>query len=434
MNTPSLFAGWAEIEWTPEPGLALLGQMHERIATHARDPLCVCACALRRDDVTAVLATVDVCILSGEFVAATQRRWQEQSGCDAHTLLIHATHTHVAPAMLKLIEGEPDADCVARVQDAILTAAQTALERAEPVELFAATGHLEQMGWNRRAMFEDGTSRMYGHSEMSGFVAMEGPRDPALPVLWTRNAGGEITGVLVNFSTHPNCMESESFYSADLPGAVRKHLKRALGGATGVLYLTGAAGNTAPSILDPHDATQPWRGESGVERSGLYLAGEAAKTIAAQWQPMADPQLSLQGTELQIPLRAWPRSGEPSYPQWEGIDYYERAARVWPQRLREHPAWPVRVNALRLGDAVVCTNPAELFVEFGLQMRAASPARVTFISELTDGYCGYVPTPLAFARGGYETWCAPTSQLAPDAGEQVVAATKRLLEQAFENR
>ena len=70
-------------------------------------------------------------------------------------------------------------------------------------------------------------------------------------------------------------------------------------------------------------------------------------------------------------------------------------------------------------------------MEFGLAMRAASPARVTFVTELTDGYCGYVPTPLAFSRGGYETWPAPSSQLAPQAGLQIVRATGSLLQNLF---
>jgi hypothetical protein len=91
----------------------------------------------------------------------------------------------------------------------------------------------------------------------------------------------------------------------------------------------------------------------------------------------------------------------------------------------------VRLNVLRVGDAAVCTNPAELFVEYGLAFRERSPARVTLISELTDGYVGYVPTERAFARGGYETWAAPTSQLVPEAGEQIVRATQGLLEKAF---
>ena len=93
---------------------------------------------------------------------------------------------------------------------------------------------------------------------------------------------------------------------------------------------------------------------------------------------------------------------------------------------------PVLVNVIRIGDTAFCTNPAEFFVEHGLAIRKQSPARVTFITELTDGYCGYVPTEKAFTRGGYETWPAPTSQLASVAGKQITTAAGRMLRTAFQ--
>ena len=430
MNS-SFQAGFASIDWTPEPGLPLLGQMHERIATHARDPLLVCAAAFREGRTSVVIAAVDIALLDNDFVADVQQRWQDASGLSGSTLLIHSTHTHVAPSATSLLGDPPLLEVQEKVRAAILQAAQNALQKLEPVEVFAATGHLEFLGWNRRAIFEDGNAQMYGNSDMPGFVQMEGPRDPSLPVIWTKNADGKITGVLTGFATHPNCMESELFYSADLPGEARRSIQQFLGEATEVVYLTGAAGNTAPSVLDPHDARQPWRGDVGAQRSGQYLAGEAIKLIASNFVPMESPALKTSHSTLQIPLREWPQPGDKTYPGWEGINYYERAEAAWPQRMQNENPFVVNINVVRIGDAVICTNPAELFVEFGLDIQADSPARVTLISELTDGYCGYVPTPYAFENGGYETWCAPTSQLEYSGGDQIVQETKKLVQRVF---
>ena len=99
--------------------------------------------------------------------------------------------------------------------------------------------------------------------------------------------------------------------------------------------------------------------------------------------------------------------------------------------MKENNPFAVRLNVLRIGDAAICTNPAELFVEFGIQIKTDSPAEVTFISQLTDGYCGYVPTEKAFSRGGYETWCAPSSQMKPDTGTQIALQTQKLLAEAW---
>lgn len=432
-------AGFATLDFTPEAGLPLLGQMHERIATHARDSLFACAAAFESNGVAAVVVAVDVCILDAAFVARTQAAWAQQSECPVGSLLIHATHTHVAPVSTGTLIGKGLPEFEEALSTAVVKAALAAWEKREPCELFAATGYLEQLGWNRRAMMEDGTSRMYADASVPGFAGLEGPRDGAAPALWARNEAGKIIGVLTGFATHPNCLEGECFYSADLPGETRKHLGAALGGVP-VVYLTGAAGNTAPSVLEVPEEVGAWRNESGVVRSGQLLAGEVLKLIAVEATPIAEPAVALAHSEIEVPLRQFPTEGEPSFPLplvedlWiQAKPYYEKARDTWPaRRAAAQGTMTVKLNVLRIGDVVICANPAELFVEFGLEIKAESPARVTFISELTDGWCGYVPTLKAFSRGGYETWCAPSSGLAFEAGDMIVAGTRELLKQAFD--
>ena len=70
--SPSLLVGAAEIDFTPPPGLSLLGQMHERLATHARDPLMANAIAFRQGRETVVLVSVDIGMLDDAFVKRTQ--------------------------------------------------------------------------------------------------------------------------------------------------------------------------------------------------------------------------------------------------------------------------------------------------------------------------------------------------------------------------
>ena len=439
--TKSAFkCGAAAVEYTPAPGLTLLGQMHERIATRKRDPLTANAVAFRQGRETVVLVAVDICMLDDAFVRQTQQLFAKRTGLSAGQLLLHATHSHVAPTVFDLLTAKADRRFVVRVQRAILEAAVRAVRNLDSVTVFSGTGQMDHMGWNRRAMFRDGSSRMYSDSETPGFIGLEGPRDPALPVLFARNASGAIKVVVVNFATHPNCLENERYYSADLPGEVRRQLKALLGPEVVVVYLTGAGANVAPSILDPLEADQPWRGETGVQRSGLYLAGEAAKVIAAATRPMQAPVLRVMQTKLQIPIRPWPKAGAVNDPfPWlqqrpATRRYYDAAKAEWPERTAKHNPVPVMVNVIRVGDTAFCANPSEFFVEHGLSIRKLSPARVTFISELTDGYCGYVPTKKAFARGGYETWPAPTSQLAPEAGPKIIDGTRQLLRKAFQSK
>lgn len=427
-----LRVGFATIDWTPEPGMRLQGQMHERIATHARDPLQVNTCALSDGRQEVILATVDVCMMPTDLVDEIKSEWAEASGLPADSLLIHTTHTHVAPALANRIICDAEPEAVKAVRKAIVATGLQARIAAVPVDVFSGTGYCEQLGWNRRAMFADGSSRMYGNSTQEGFTGLEGPRDGGVSVVYFKDEAGQCVGVLTGFATHPNCMEGECFYSADFPGEVRRQLKAQLGEHVGVLYFTGAAGNTAPSLLDPYVAEQPWRNDAGAKRSGQYFVGEVSKVLALPAEPMA-PVLAKSTRNLRIPMRKWPAADEVAPGKW-AVDYYSTAEKIWPELLEKEDPFPVRLSAVRVGDAVIATNPAELFVEFGLQIKEGSSASTTLISELTDGYCGYVPTQKAFSRGGYETWCAPSSRLVPTAGEEMVRSSLEMIQELFPDK
>jgi hypothetical protein len=78
----------------------------------------------------------------------------------------------------------------------------------------------------------------------------------------------------------------------------------------------------------------------------------------------------------------------------------------------------IHSNILRLGDAALCTNPFELFVEYGLRIRARSRARQVFIFQLTNGRGGYLPTGAALAGGSYSSKPASTL-VGPEGGDSL---------------
>jgi len=60
-----------------------------------------------------------------------------------------------------------------------------------------------------------------------------------------------------------------------------------------------------------------------------------------------------------------------------------------------------------------------------------SPAKRTYVAHMSNGYVGYIPTPHAIERGGYETQTCMASKLAPEALSMIAEESVRLLNELF---
>ncbi|NLN02917.1 MAG: hypothetical protein GX174_13600 [Lentisphaerae bacterium] len=71
---------------------------------------------------------------------------------------------------------------------------------------------------------------------------------------------------------------------------------------------------------------------------------------------------------------------------------------------QDHDLYPVEMHVIRLGDIAIMTNPFELFLDYGNQIKARSPAAQTFIVQLACGSEGYLPTAMAENGGHYSAY------------------------------
>jgi hypothetical protein len=89
---------------------------------------------------------------------------------------------------------------------------------------------------------------------------------------------------------------------------------------------------------------------------------------------------------------------------------------------------------IRVGDLVIVGVPAEYFVELGLQIKEGirqKGVRQVMICGFANGNVGYIPARRAYPKGGYEVaeaykYYGYPAAVAPEAGEQIVAAAQRL--------
>jgi hypothetical protein len=90
----------------------------------------------------------------------------------------------------------------------------------------------------------------------------------------------------------------------------------------------------------------------------------------------------------------------------------------------------VPVSALQIGSFAIATNPGELFVEHGLQIKANSPFPHTVVAELTNDSVMYQPTRRAFALQGYETLVG-ANLISIEGIEMIVDTASALLEELW---
>ena len=83
---------------------------------------------------------------------------------------------------------------------------------------------------------------------------------------------------------------------------------------------------------------------------------------------------------------------------------------------------PTEVHVIRMGTVAFATNPFELFLDYGNQIKARSLAEQTFLVQLCCGAEGYLPTKKAEAGGHYSAFVS-SGNVGHIGGEQLVRET-----------
>lgn len=283
----SEYAGWSEIDITPESNVILGGRgsvISE--STHVNDPLQAQVLILQdKDGARLMLVSLDLIGLGSLVSQQLHRALCLATGLDEERILVNGSHTHSGPfthfehCALAL---EKPASLLAYEQLLLKRVVRAAVQALQSLSLAEVRIRIGQsaIGINRRLKNAEGVMQMGPNPD--------GAYNRELLVIEARQVESGRRCIAFSHACHPvmNVSVDRTMLSADFPGAARQSLKSQLGSDCQVQFFQAACGDVRPRCLvlpEGGGFRAPQAGDA--QRVGEELAGDVLRTLAIQATP-----------------------------------------------------------------------------------------------------------------------------------------------------
>jgi neutral ceramidase len=397
-------AGVAKVDITPAAGIQLWGFSDRKTpATATRDPLYARVLVIEANGKRLALVTVD---LGRPFGPASLDQLRRATQKDVTFLILAATHTHSAPAVLDQYPNGPPAWEAAALEK-IANAVQEASKYLRDARIGTGYG-TTFIGHNRLRVNPDGTVTWFERNLTRVATA---PVDGTVSVLRIDGIDGQAIAILVNYACHPVIFGSDNVqYSADFPAAMARTVEDAFGGKPISFFLQGGPGD-----INPYYAVTPLEQDAVEMRAwtGRTL-GEEAVRIAKQIHTQPDNVSELQFAEdfVHVGMR------------WDPDKWREAQIAVFGTTSSPFTTPPADI-ALPVTTVLIdkriamLTMPGEPFVEYQLSWHQRCPVPDAFFVGYANAYSGYFPTIRSATLGGYGA-ANPATWVEVGAGDRMV--------------
>lgn len=440
--------GAETVSVTPERPVALQGQMHTRISIAVESPVTATVLAMESitDGTSIDQAIMVACDAAGipEHVLKKTRELVALRMPDfpVEKIVLSATHTHTAPVMTEGVYEIPTEGVMQpteyvdffseRVSEAIVSA----WKARKPSKVSWGLGHAV-VAQNRRSVYTDGSAAMYGSTGRPDFHMIEGYEDHGVECLFFWDTDGKLIATSINLACPSQEVEGGSAINADFWHQVRETLQANHGKDLHVLAWTAASGDQSPHLMLRQKAEERMRNLRGLSR-----LDEIARRIVHAWNEAHDAASKDQHSEIvfshtvrtiELPRREVlareamlagekiedlsKQQGKQTLLYWHG----EVVKRFQQQLAGRVEPYMIELHVIRIGDIVITTNRFELFTDYGIQLKARSPALQTFVIQLA-GPGSYLPSARAVQGGGYSA-IAESNEVGPEGGKVLVEET-----------
>lgn len=448
--------------------IGLAGQFYERITDEAESPITVTAFAVDSGEDQMIICSCDLVAVAQNLCSIVKEKLKGKLPISTDKVIMSAIHTHTsyvykqirtlptATEYLKRVLPEdmayqslvseeeslnPD-DALNFLADKIAEAILKAWDAREEGYYKCAFGRAV-VGMCRRVCYDDGSAKMWGETNLANFEELEAGNDSGIEIMYVFDKNKELTGVVANVACPAQVVEQRSFISSDYWGKVKENLRKHFGKNVFVLGLCSAAGDQCPRdlvrwvepetpIADPnvhHIYPVEHRADPSMfDISGLKVVGRrVSDELVAVYEELDksdiknEAELKHETLRVTFPLRRVTiKEYEDAVKQID--DYiknnrgkhanYDDNARLYvysgivdryelQQTINE---FSEEIHIIKFDDIAIATNPFELFLNYGNQIRARSLAKQTFLIQLACGAGGYLPTEKAEKGSHYSAY------------------------------
>ena len=441
--TSAIKAGFAERDITPDIGMEQPGGYGKSYHKTFHDPCKVRVALFDDGKKTAVVIGLDALVIPRQVVLDARVQIEKATGIPGDAVLICASHSHSAGPVAMVMPGEYDtaSDLVKklayeetscadpgyllRLTHEIVAGVVAAHQGRVPVQLGFGFGHEDKVAFNRRLRMKNGQSWSHPGSGNPDILEYAGPIDPQVGVIGAWDLQGQLVGVVVNYACHATT--SPGGISASWIQYLEKTIQGGLDTHAPVVFMQGACGDITQ--VDNLSTSQSPKPEEWSRLVGGRIGAEAVRVLLSMPKITAAP-IDTRQEVLKIkrrppsPQRVEKCRDLASQPRRPGDStefLFAKEILLLDHLNKTHPVVDCEVQCIKVGPACFVSDPAEYFVQYGLEIKKGSHHLFTFPCELSNGVVGYVPTEEAFGPhgGGYETRLTAYSNLEITAGTQM---------------
>jgi hypothetical protein len=430
---------------TPPQGIyaRLWGSATHDIADGVHQPM-LASCMVLQSDAAAielVLITLDAIVLHQEEADRIRDAIIERFDLPPERLMLHPSHTHSSPALVRRHLDRPGGHLIAPYLDSLPGACceliAAARLDAQPRVLAWAYGRCA-LAFNRDSVESTSGRGVCG-------INRDRAADDTVLVGRISDQDGRVRGVVVNYACHPVSLGgANKLISPDFVGPMRETIEREAGGIC--LFLQGASGDLTPRRS--YEALTEAAEQNGRELgfavlatlSGMLPPGqrldfqriEESGTPLGVWGSARKERISsmLEAAcrQIDLPLKQYPPREIIQGKMKDCKERYqlERLERMLAisDRLGSRTIGAFPVTVWRVGDAFMVATTGEPYSRYQVALREEFPDAVVAVLNLTNGATNYLPESSAY---GMDNYPARVTEYASGCLESVLKETAEIM-------